>query len=97
MPPIVALQQAIQAKMAEESSMLHVILEHFSFEMQQLLHDYQENKIDFEEMVDQYQTIGTENHNLEPYRPLLEYAKAQHRDRICLYAGFLPRSRLPAC
>lgn len=91
MGPIVALQQAIQEQMSEDASLLHVVFEHFSFEMQQLLRDYQDGALDFDGLVAQYRTIGTENHNLEPYRPLLEHGKT-HKDEIKLHAGFLPRS-----
>mmetsp|Transcript_15697 Transcript_15697/g.23082 ORF Transcript_15697/g.23082 Transcript_15697/m.23082 type:complete len:667 (+) Transcript_15697:90-2090(+) len=94
-PSIVSLQTEIAKKMTKEasssSSHLHVVLEHFSFEMQTLLEDYQRGHLDFDEMVEEYKRIGTENHNLTPYLPLLEHAR-ENEDVIRLHAGFLPRT-----
>jgi arsenite methyltransferase len=90
-PQIVALQAAVMTKMASLPGKLHVVFEHFSFEMQEILEEYQCNKISFEEMVDLYQQIGTEGHNLLPYKPLLEHAK-ERETSVKLHAGFLPRT-----
>jgi SAM-dependent methyltransferase/uncharacterized iron-regulated protein len=89
-PQIVALQVTVMEKMASLPGKLHVIFEHFSFEMQGLLEDYQSRRITFEEMVDKYKEIGTEGHNLGPYKPLLEHAK--QKSHVQLHAGFLPRT-----
>jgi Haem-binding uptake, Tiki superfamily, ChaN len=70
---------------------LHVILEHFSFDMQPLLDRYQSGAMDFEQLVQEYNDAGTENHNLLPYRDLLDYARS-HSQVVQLHAGFLPRS-----
>lgn len=91
-PQIVALQAAVMAKMASLPGKLHVIFEHFSFEMQEILEDYQSNEITFEEMVDRYKDIGTEGHNLQPYKPLLEHAKQCEEGTVKLHAGFVPRT-----
>jgi SAM-dependent methyltransferase/uncharacterized iron-regulated protein len=89
MPPIIALQRDIQAAMActgledppstpsSTTGTLHVILEHFSFELQGLLDQYMANEIDFDTLVEQYHTLGEEHHDLVPYRDLLEDAKSQ--------------------
>lgn len=88
MPPIISFQREIQAEMSRQSDKLHVILEHFSFDLQELLDRYMNDEIDFEQLVDKYHLIGDEGHNLEPYRELLEDAKKQG---VHLHAGFLPR------
>ena len=108
-PAIVSFQRMVQGEMAKEEAaaaravgngVLHVVFEHFSFDMQDLLDAYQEDKLSFNELVEKYQEIGTEGHDLEPYRDLLEDAKhmniqsaeegAAHR-KVKLHAGFLSR------
>jgi len=88
MPPIISFQREILAEMDKQSDKLHVILEHFSFDLQELLDRYMDGEIDFEQLVDKYHETGEEGHHLEPYRELLEDAKSQG---IHLHAGFLPR------
>lgn len=88
MPPIISFQREIQAEMSKQADKLHVILEHFSFDLQELLDRYMDNEIDFEQLVDEYHSVGEEGHHLEPYRELLEDAK---RQGVRLHAGFLPR------
>jgi arsenite methyltransferase len=90
-PQIVAMQAAVMQKMASLPGTLHVVFEHFSFEMQEILEDYQAQKIHFDEMVVRYKQIGTEGHNLQPYKPLLEYIK-EAQGSVKLHAGFLPRT-----
>ena len=94
-PPIVAFQYELQKAMSEESSTLHVVLEHFSFPMQGLLDDFQDGKVSFDELTKAYQQMGNEGHDLEPYRSVLEYARATeehpNKKNIKLHAGFLPR------
>lgn len=50
-------------------------MEHFSFEMQHLLDQYQANLLTLEELNEQYAAIGTEGHDIMAYRELLEFAK----------------------
>jgi SAM-dependent methyltransferase/uncharacterized iron-regulated protein len=88
MPPIISFQREIQAEMSKQADKLHVILEHFSFDLQELLDRYMDDEIDFEQLVDKYHLTGEEGHHLEPYRDLLEDAK---RQGVHLHAGFLPR------
>lgn len=88
MPPIISFQREILAEMSKQSDKLHVILEHFSFDLQELLDRYMDDEIDFEQLVDKYHSVGEEGHHLEPYRDLLEDAKSQG---VHLHAGFLPR------
>lgn len=88
MPPIIAFQREVQAAMNEQSDQLHVVLEHFSFDLQDILDQYLDGQIDFQGLVDRYHELGDEGHELEPYRELLEDAK---KLGIRLHAGFLPR------
>ena len=89
MPPIISFQREVQAKMKEESNQLHVVLEHFSFDLQDLLDKFSRDELDFDQLVEKYHDIGEEGHKLEPYRDLLEDAKTQG---VRLHAGFIPRS-----
>jgi arsenite methyltransferase len=109
-PPIVSFQRTVQEAMATsisndqgnqtraEKGTLHVVFEHFSFEMQGLLDQYQQGNINFDELVTQYNEIGTENHDLEPYRRLLEDARSLNNSdasgmrQVKLHAGFLART-----
>lgn len=89
MPPIISFQRQVQREMNEQSDgNLHVILEHFSFDLQDMLDQYLGGNLDFEGLQQQYHSVGEEGHDLEPYRGLLEDAK---EDGIRLHAGFLPR------
>lgn len=54
---------------------LHVIMEHFSFELQGLLDEYMSDRIDFETLVEKYHQLGDEKHDLQPYKQLFEDAK----------------------
>ena len=38
-----------------------------------------------------YEEVGTEGHDLEPYRELFEHAR-EYRECIKLHAGFIPRT-----
>eukprot|EP00536_Pseudo-nitzschia_multiseries_P004642 jgi/Psemu1/10445/gm1.10445_g len=94
---IVALQKdllvrlcAAVASSTASSSKLHVVLEHFSFEMQDLLRTFQTDPdFGFDDLKASYQRIGTESHNLDPYEGLLLHCKGNHASR--LHGGFLPR------
>ena len=101
MPSIIAFQRQVQASMVNEVSIsnnnknnqnndaqVHVILEHFSFDLQELLDEYCSGKWTFEELVERYHELGEEGHDLYPYQELLEDAKAYG---VRLHAGFLPR------
>jgi uncharacterized iron-regulated protein/protein-L-isoaspartate O-methyltransferase len=88
MPPIISFQRQVQKEMNEQADQLHVILEHFSFDLQDVLDAYLDGELDFEGLQEKYHSLGEEGHDLEPYRGLLEDAK---RSGIRLHAGFLPR------
>ena len=104
-PSIVSFQREIQKEMMkQETDLLHVILEHFSFDLQELLDLYMNNEIDFDQLVTKYHELGDEQHNLQPYRDLLEDAKYYHHQYqqnkkkndgdgggIQVHAGFIPR------
>lgn len=89
MPPIISFQQQVQHEMQKSSRQLHMVMEHFSFELQAFLDEYSQGKITFDQLVQKYHETGEEGHDLEPYRTLLEDAKA---NGVRLHAGFIPRS-----
>jgi uncharacterized iron-regulated protein len=70
---------------------LHVVLEHFNFEMQFLLDDFQAGKLSFKQLLSAYMFIGAEGYDADvmQYRSLLEYSRNNH-ERVKLHAGFLP-------
>lgn len=88
-PPIIAFQRQVQEEMSKQSSQLHLILEHFSFDLQHLLDQFSEGRLDFDQLVEKYHEIGQEGHDLEPYRGLLEDARTKG---VRIHAGFVPRS-----
>jgi ubiquinone/menaquinone biosynthesis C-methylase UbiE/uncharacterized iron-regulated protein len=67
-----------------------VIFEHFNFDMQELLEDYQSQKIDFAKLNEEY-AKGPEGHDVLAYSPLLEHARS-NPDSVKLHAGFIPRT-----
>ena len=95
-PEIIEFQNLVQMAMSEslinyDSATLHVVMEHFSFEMQGILDKYQSNNLSFEELLEEYDKIGTEGHDLKPYFNLLQFAK-QNYPKIILHGGFIPRT-----
>lgn len=77
----------------KDNGRLHVVCEHFSFEMNDILQRYQiqqPKSLTFDEFVNAYREIGTEGHKLDPYKPMLEYCRS-HSDDIQLHGGFIPR------
>ena len=46
--------------------------------MQGLLESYQSGDHSLEQLNEKYQEIGTENHDILKYRPLLEHAREHH-------------------
>lgn len=114
-PPIITFQRELLQSMSQQqrqqkqqskkpsSSRLHVIFEHFSFPMQDILNEYQNTlrlrqyerakkevyDSAFATLLEKYQAIGTEGHDLVPYRSLLEDAGSN--SCVQLHAGFLPR------
>ena len=42
-------------------------------------------------MIEKYKEIGTENHDIGSYKPLLEHAR-DNKDQISLFGGFIPRT-----
>ena len=77
-------------------SRLHVVLEHFSVEMQSELDQYQKLTSSqacedeaFDVLLSQYARIGTEGHDLQSYRSLLALCRGD--EGIRLHGGFIPR------
>ena len=96
MNSVTAFQRQVQAEMmcqqrlSQNAPKVHVVMEHFNFEQQQLLDDYMLDRYDFEGLVMKYQESGQEGHDLIPYQGLLEDAK-EAGGLVQLHAGFLPR------
>jgi len=78
---------SINKKADDDAPTLHLIMEHFSVDMQEILDRYQqtrqhkemrsdeeENKA-FEELITAYNEYGTEGHNLHPYRELIQLCR----------------------
>ena len=92
MPPVVAFERSTaEAMLSNTSGQLHIVLEHFSFEMQPLLNDYAVGAIDFHALLAGYDAIGTEGHDVPAYEPLLRLA-LEHSGRVVLHGGFIPRT-----
>ena len=70
---------------------LHIVCEHFSVEMNDILRQYQRDQsLNFDQFVQAYRDIGTEGHKLDEYKPMLEYCR-EHSESIQLHGGFIPR------
>ena len=101
-----AITTALNDDNGGDSPTLHLIMEHFSVDMQPILDKYQhtvhhqqrsesdeeeENKA-FEDLVNSYkEQYGTEGHNLHPYRQLLQFCR--QTDQVKLHGGFIPRNQ----
>jgi uncharacterized iron-regulated protein len=57
--------------MNDDLKKLHIVLEHFSFEMQYLLDDFQDNKIPFSVLLSTYIENGAEKHDILEYKDML--------------------------
>jgi hypothetical protein len=66
---------------------VHIILEHFNFEMQYLLNDFSSGKITFESLQQTYNSIGTEGHDISSLEPLFA---SSLENNVKLHAGFIP-------
>jgi len=84
---------------------LHLIMEHFSIDMQGILNKYagtaectEDDNEAFEELLRCYKDFGTEGHDLIPYRDLLQFCRDTTKDskegysQIFLHGGFIPRN-----
>jgi uncharacterized iron-regulated protein len=99
--PCIGLQLQIQKDLlsdckAENRSKLHIVLEHFNFDMQDLLNGYMTGSYSFGDLQHLYEQIGQEGHQIGAYRACLEHAKA-NSDYVRLHAGFIPRSFAKVC
>ena len=78
---------------------VHLIMEHFSIEMQSILDRYTTSDISddeaFEQLVDSYKNeFGTEGHDLHPYRELLQFCRNTTTGtcNVHIHGGFIPRN-----
>ena len=84
------MQTAILDHIAsQKQGICHLVLEHFSFEMQYLLDDFMSGKISLKELLKTYKQIDTEWHDLTAYKRLLKHAKA-NASKVKLHAGVMP-------
>ena len=92
MPPVIQLQLDVLRKMVQRSEgVVHVVLEHFNFDMQGLLDRHNDGALSSQDLAAEYERIDTEGHNLLPYLPLL-CAAQELQGRVKLTAGFIPRT-----
>lgn len=89
----IKLQMEIQKILISEDkkTKLNIIFEHFSFDMQPILDQFLQGEISFEEMLKQYDSIGTEAHHIKCYKMLFDHAR-ENKNQISLFAGFIPRT-----
>ena len=76
----------------KKNTKLYVIFEHFSLDMQELLYRYMSHEVSWEEFMSTYkdsQKNVSENHDLEPYKDMLEHC-SQNNQFIRLQGGFIP-------
>jgi len=92
MPPATHLELNIaQSMLAASAGKLHIVMEHFSFEMQHLLDEYTAGQLSFDGLNKGYAEIGTEGHDVYAYEGLLQFA-CENADRVQLHGGFIPRT-----
>ena len=94
-PQIVELQKAVLESMTQsaiaQSSKVHVFMEHFSIDDQQLLDKYMSDTIKTEqELCEKYEEQSSEGHDIEKYSSLFNFAK-NNSTTINLHGGFVPR------
>ena len=58
----------------DQAGSVHVVLGQFSFEMQYLLDDFMSEKLSVEKLIEVYEDVGTEGHDIENMRQFLEVA-----------------------
>jgi len=100
-----APEQAPVQEQQNTTTTIHIVMEHFSIEMQEILNRFQtDESYGFDELKSSYQKIGTEGHQLDPYKELLLRCKSNttnHRNatvnttnntvNVQLHGGFIPR------
>jgi len=92
MPPATHLELKVAQSMLEASTgRLHIVMEHFSFEMQHLLDEYTAGQLSFNGLNKAYAEIGTEGHDVYAYEDLLQFAR-DNAERVQLHGGFIPRT-----
>ena len=87
--PVVKMQSKLQRSMAQrlpDDAKLHVVMEHFSFDMQSLLDLYTRGELNMAQLQEHYDSVGTEGHQLAKYERVLKLARDD--DRIKIHAGY---------
>ena len=91
------------ASSSKQPTKIHIIMEHFSIDMQTILDTYTSSDTSddeaFEQLVDSYKNdFGTEGHDLHPYRELLQFCRSTTKTmepvpcNVHIHGGFIPRN-----
>ena len=91
------------ATSTSQPTKIHLIMEHFSIDMQTILDRYTSDTSDdeaFEQLVNSYKNdFGTEGHDLQPYRELLQFCRSTAASttekkscNVHIHGGFIPRN-----
>jgi hypothetical protein len=75
--------------LSANEKIIHVVLREFTFEMQFLLDDYVDKKIDMSEMVNQYSELTNENCSIMVLKNVF-YLGRTYPERVKLHAGVIP-------
>merc|ERR1719394_950539 len=93
-PAIVKVQQAVLEAMTESakqnSAKVHVFLEHFSIEDQILIDNYMNNVDSEQDLLQKYEELSSEGHDIEKYIPIFKFAKS-NLSPVSIRGAFIPR------
>ena len=103
-PAVVKMQHEVQKNMVKRiineattnsnktpRAKLHVVMEHFSLDMQPMLDKYCRGDMDLAALAQEYRVVGTEGHDVTAYKEVLEFAR-ENPQRCVLHGGFIPRT-----
>ena len=86
---------AASAANLPKNAKLHIVMEHFSLDMNKLLDTHLNSPtstFDFETFKSQYLESGAERHNLDPYKEFFEDVFTFIKDnKVKIHGGFVPR------
>ena len=88
-PHVSALLKRLVYNHCKSTGTVHLVLQHFSFEMQYLLNDFSKGVLSWPDLLANYKHIGTESHDIRLFRSIFGLARA-NLGRINLHAGVMP-------